>query len=326
MRIVFAGTPDFAARSLAALLDAAPAHGWTLPLVLTQPDRPAGRGMKLTPSAVKQLALARGIDVASPRSLRKGDEAVAAQARLAAAAPDVLIVAAYGLILPQAVLDIPRGLPAPGAPRLTAVNVHASLLPRWRGAAPIARAIEAGDTATGITIMQMDAGLDTGPMLLAEELPIAADDTCATLTARLAALGGTLLVRALQSVATLQARPQPADGATYAAKIDKAEAWLDWTKPAARLACQVRAFDPFPVAQTRAGGETLRIWRAHALAVSGGAAPGSVLAANADGIDVACGVGALRVTELQRAGGRRLAAREFLTGMALDGMRLAGAA
>jgi methionyl-tRNA formyltransferase len=325
MRIVFAGTPEFAARSLAALIAAAPTAGWTLPLVLTQPDRPSGRGMKLTASPVRQLAAAHGIAVATPASLRKGDDAAAAQARLATARPDVLVVAAYGLILPQSVLDLPRGLVAPGAPGLTAINVHASLLPRWRGAAPIARAIEAGDAESGITIMQMDAGLDTGPMLLAEPLPVAADETTATLTERLAVLGGALLVRALQSLGTLRAVPQPADGVTYARKIDKAEAWLDWSQPAALLARQVRAFDPFPVAQARAGEHALRLWRAHALPQEATAAPGTVLRAAGDGIDIACGSGVLRVTELQRAGGRRLAARDFLAGQPLSGFRFGGA-
>jgi len=325
MRIAFAGTPDFAARSLAALLAAAPTAGWTIPLVLTQPDRPAGRGLKLQPSPVKALALAHGLAVETPLSLRKGDEALAAQRSLASAAPDVLVVAAYGLILPQAVLDIPRGLRTGWSPALTAINVHASLLPRWRGAAPIARAIEAGDRTTGITIMQMDAGLDTGPMLLAQTTEIAEADTAATLTARLADLGADLLVRALRAVATLSATPQPAAGATYAAKIDKAEAWLDWTAPAVKLARQVRAFDPFPVAQARRGDAAIKVWRAVALAGPAGepaaartaVAPGTVVAAGASGIDVACGEGVLRLTELQRPGGRRLPAREFLAGFAL---------
>src|SRR5512136_985482 len=224
MRIVFAGTPPFAAAALAALIEAAPAHGWTVPLVLSQPDRPSGRGMKMTASAVKQLALAHGIAVDTPASLRKGDEAAAARQRLREAAPDVLVVAAYGLILPQEVLDIPAGLRRDWSPPLTAINIHASLLPRWRGAAPIARAIEAGDATTGITIMQMDAGLDTGPMLLAESVPIAPDATAAALTDALAALGARLIVDALARADRLVATPQP-DGATYASKIDKAEAW-----------------------------------------------------------------------------------------------------
>ena len=321
MRIVFAGTPDFAARSLGALIEAAPAAGWSIPLVLTQPDRPAGRGMRLTPSPVKQLALAHGLAVDTPVSLRKGDDAAAAQQRVAQAGPDVLVVAAYGLILPQAVLDIPRGLRNDWSPRLTAINVHASLLPRWRGAAPVARAIEAGDAATGITIMQMDAGLDTGPMLLAESLTIGAEETTGQLTQRLADLGARLLVQALHSIAMLQAIPQPAQGATYATKIDKAEAWLDWTLPAAVLARKVRAYDPFPVAQTRLGATALRVWRAQPRPLAAAAAPGTVVSAAAEGIDVACGEGCLRLLELQRAGGKRLTAREFLAGHPLAASR-----
>src|SRR5512136_1923247 len=199
MRIVFAGTPPFAAAALAALIEAAPAHGWTVPLVLSQPDRPSGRGMKMTASAVKQLALAHGLAVDTPASLRKGDEAAAARQRLRDARPDVLVVAAYGLILPQEVLDIPAGLRPGWSPRLTAINIHASLLPRWRGAAPIARAIEAGDADTGITLMQMEAGLDTGPMLLVERMAIGPDDSSASLTDKLARLGASLIVRGLQA-------------------------------------------------------------------------------------------------------------------------------
>ncbi|HQR19899.1 MAG TPA: methionyl-tRNA formyltransferase [Burkholderiaceae bacterium] len=317
MRIVFAGTPDFAARSLAALIDAAPKMGWSIPLVLTQPDRPAGRGMRLTPSPVKQLALAHGLSVDTPHSLRKGDEAAAAQRRLREAQPDVLIVAAYGLILPPEVLDIPRGLRNDWTRRLTAVNVHASLLPRWRGAAPVARAIEAGDASTGVTIMQMEAGLDTGPMLLAEPVSIAADESTGQLTERLAVLGAGLLVRALRDVATLNARPQPAEGVTYAHKVDKAEAWVDWTQPAEVLARKVRAYDPFPVAQTRLGESAIRIWRATPVALATAAEPGTITAATAAGVDVACGQGSLRLLELQRAGGKRLAVRDFLAGYPL---------
>jgi len=317
MRIVFAGTPDFAARSLAALVAAAAAEGWTIPLVLTQPDRPSGRGLRLQPSPVKTLALAHGLPVATPASLRKGDEAAAAHRALADAAPDVLIVAAYGLILPQTVLDIPRGLRDGWNPRLTAINVHASLLPRWRGAAPIARAIEAGDRATGITIMQMDAGLDTGPMLLTQAIDIAPDDTAATLTARLADLGAVLLVRALRSAPTLAAQPQPADGVTYAAKIGKAEAWLDWTASATVLARKVRALDPFPVALARIGETPIKLWRAESVEMETTAAPGTIIAIGPHGVDVACGTGCLRLAELQRPGGKRLSVREFLAGFPL---------
>ncbi len=314
MRIVFAGTPDFAARSLAAVLAAAPAEGWTVPLVLTQPDRPSGRGLRLLPSPVKAMALAQGLPVATPGSLRKGDEAQAAHRRLAEAAPDVLIVAAYGLILPQSVLDIPRGLRAGWNPGLTAINVHASLLPRWRGAAPIARAIETGDRTSGITIMQMDAGLDTGPMLLAQAIDISPDDTAATLTARLADLGAALLVQSLRDVQTLVAQPQPAEGATYAAKLEKAEAWLDWSAAAAALARKVRAFDPFPVALARIGATPIKIWRAEAIETAAVAEPGTIVASGPRGIDVACGAGCLRLAELQRPGGKRLPTREFLAG------------
>jgi len=316
MRIVFAGTPPFAAAALAALIDAAPGRGWTIPLVLSQPDRPSGRGMKLTASAVRQLAQSHGIPVDTPASLRKGDEAAAARQRLRDAAPDVLVVAAYGLILPQEVLEIPAGLRPGWSPRLTAINIHASLLPRWRGAAPIARAIEAGDESTGITIMQMDAGLDTGPMLLAEAVPIPPDATSGALTDTLAGLGARLIVEALSRVDELVATPQP-DGGTYAPKIGKAEAWLDWSQPNRILACRVRAFDPFPGASTLLQGVPIKVWRAVAVAAHGASAPGTVTDASADGVTIACGDGALRVTELQRPGGKRLSAREFLAGFPL---------
>jgi len=316
MRIVFAGTPSFAAAALAALIDAAPGRGWTIPLVLSQPDRPSGRGMKLAASAVKQLAQAHGIPVDTPASLRKGDAAAAARQRLREVAPDVLVVAAYGLILPQDVLDTPAGLRPGWSPRLTAINIHASLLPRWRGAAPIARAIEAGDESTGITIMQMDAGLDTGPMLLAEAVPIPPDATSGALTDMLAGLGARLIVDALSRVNELVATPQP-DGATYAPKIDKSEAWLDWTQPSRVLANRVRAFDPFPGAATVLQGTPIKLWRAAAVSAPSAAPPGTVIDAEAAGVTIACGDGALRVTELQRPGGKRLGAREFLAGFSL---------
>ena len=327
MRIVFAGTPEFAAIALAAIVDA----GLEVVLVLTQPDRPAGRGMKLAPSPVRQLALSRGIEVATPQtlSLKKGGEAAAqAHAQLRAARADVLVVAAYGLILPQAVLDIPGGLPDAGCGPITALNIHGSLLPRWRGAAPVARAIEAGDDATGITIMQMDAGLDTGAMLLAEATPILADDSTATLTGRLASIGARLVVEALRDGAAgrLKAQPQPADGVTYAHKLDKREAWLDFAADAALLARRVRAFDPFPVACARCGETTVRLWRAHARPGCAGAAPGTVLAASSGGLQVACGDGTLVVTELQRPGSRRMNAADFLAGLPIAaGQRLTGA-
>jgi len=299
VRLVFAGTPEFAAQALQAIL----AAGHQVVLVLTQPDRHAGRGMELHASPVKQLALANGIEVFQPATLR--DEA--AQQRLRSVGADAMIVAAYGLILPQAVLDLPR---------LGCINIHASLLPRWRGAAPIQRALLAGDGETGVCIMQMDAGLDTGPVLLRASLPIAADETAATLHDRLAALGARLIVEALAQALPVPS-PQPAAGATYAAKIDKAEAPLDWRLPALQLARQVRAFNPFPGAVARLPGVALKVWRAEAEAAGATtepAEPGTVLAADRHGIVVACGDGALRLTELQKAGGKRLAVAQFLAG------------
>ena len=299
MRIVFAGTPDFAAAALDAIVTAAPSAGWTVPLVLTQPDRPAGRGQKLTASPVKQLAMAHGIDVDTPASLRKGDAALAAQARLSSVAPDVLVVAAYGLILPQQVLDIPRGLRKGETPKLSALNIHASLLPRWRGAAPIARAIEAGDDETGITIMQMDAGLDTGPMLAAEKVLITPDDTADTLTSKLARVGARLIVDALRNVDRLVATPQPG-GATYATKLNKSEAWLDWSQPAGQLERKVRAFNPFPIASSVLNGSSVRIWRAQASGdrLTDPADVGSVKSSDASGVRVACGAGDLLITDV----------------------------
>lgn len=330
MRIVFAGTPPFAATALAALIAAAPARGWSLPLVLSQPDRPAGRGMKLAASAVKALALAHGLAVETPvtLSLKKGGaDAQAAHDRLRDARPDVLVVAAYGLILPQAVLDIPRGLAAAGGARVTALNIHASLLPRWRGAAPIARAIEAGDAQTGITIMQMDAGLDTGPMLLSEAVPIDEHDSSATLTPRLATLGARLIVRALDQIAQLRPEPQPAAGATYAGKIGKDEAALDFQTSAAALARKVRALDPFPGASADFRGVPLKFWSASAMSDPMALPPGTVVRADATGVHVACVGSVLIVTELQRPGARRLPAREFLAGFPVAaGERFAAAA
>jgi methionyl-tRNA formyltransferase len=314
MRIAFAGTPAFAAVALGAILDA----GHTIPLVLTQPDRPAGRGLKPHASAVSELAAVRGLPVLSPRSLREasGDQSArqAVQA-LRSAAPDLMVVAAYGLILPQTVLDIPSGIPGcSGVAR--AVNIHASLLPRWRGAAPVARAIEAGDSRTGITLMQMDAGLDTGPMLRSEAIPIEGTDTTGTLTARLAQLGARLIVSWFDEAVHGQweATAQPSEGVSTARKIGKSEAWLDWREPAAVLARRVRAFDPQPGACGRLGDGLLKIWSAQALAQTRAAEPGTVLSAAADGIAVACGEGVLVICELQRSGGRRLRAREYLAG------------
>lgn len=324
MRIVFAGTPDFAAAALRALIAAAPAQGWVLPLVLSQPDRPAGRGMKLAASAVKRLALEHDLTVDTPITLsrKKGGEhaaqAEAAIERLRAAQPDVLVVAAYGLILPQAVLDLPRGLPTADGTRITAVNIHASLLPRWRGAAPVARAIEAGDRDTGITLMQMEAGLDTGPMLDVERMAIAADDTSASLTTRLADAGARLLVQGLARSAQWQSQPQPQAGVTYAHKLDKSEAALDFCLPATTLERKVRAFNPFPGATAMWRGETLKIWAAQPLPETIAAAAGTVLRADAEGIRVACGQGTLLLTEAQRPGARRMAVRDLLAGFAIE--------
>lgn len=301
--VVFAGTPEFAAAALTALLDAR----FAVPLVLTQPDRPAGRGMKLTPSAVKRVALDHGIEVFQPASFKKDAAAVE---RLLDTRYDVMVVAAYGLILPRAVLEI--------AP-LGCINIHASLLPRWRGAAPIQRAILAGDACTGICIMRMDEGLDTGPVLLREAIQILPLDTAATLHDRLMQAGARLIVSALSDMDALEPVPQTDVGVTYAAKIAKGEAALDFERPAADLVRQLRAFDPFPGCNARLRGETLKLWAGEALAptVSEVSSPGTVLQADGAGVVVACGQGALRVTELQKPGGRRLQPREFLQGFAL---------
>ncbi len=309
MRVAFAGTPEFAEMALARLH----AAGFEIALVLTQPDRPAGRGLRLNPSPVKAFALAHGIPVVQPRSLRLDgkypDDAAQAREALHGARVDVMVVAAYGLILPQWVLDLPpRGC----------LNIHASLLPRWRGAAPIHRAIEAGDARTGITIMQMDAGLDTGDMLLVDAVDIAVDDTTATLHDRLAALGGRLIVEALElaTCGGLKRTPQPTEGVSYAHKIDKAEAAVDWSQPATVIERRIRAFDPFPGATVQLAGETIKLWRAQV--VPGTGSPGSVLAVTDAGVTVACGESALLLTELQRPGGKRLPAREFLQGMPIQ--------
>ena len=294
MKLIFAGTPEFAAQSLRAILSTEN----QVVLVLTQPDRPAGRGMVLQPSAVKQVASEHGIEVFQPPTLRDP----AAQARLAAVGADAMVVAAYGLILPQTVLDLPRH---------GCINIHASLLPRWRGAAPIQRAIQAGDTETGVCIMQMEAGLDTGPVLLREALPITEGDTAASLHDRLAELGARLIVDALRNL-PLTPCPQRSDGVTYAAKIDKAESMLDWRLPALQLSRQVRAFNPFPGTLAYLDGTSVKIWKA--VPDANGGVPGTVLSANKDGIVVACGEGALRLCELQKAGGKRLEAGQFLAG------------
>jgi methionyl-tRNA formyltransferase len=315
MRVVFAGTPDFAAVALKALHEA----GFEIALVLTQPDRPAGRGMQLQASSVKQYAVAHGMPVAQPVSLRTDSrieenarQARDAVAQLAATPHDVMVVAAYGLILPRQVLDIPpRGC----------INIHGSLLPRWRGAAPIHRAIEAGDAETGITIMRMEEGLDTGPMLLKRAVPIGAHDTTGALHDTLAALGGAMIVEALRGLDGLQAVVQPEAGVTYAAKIAKDEAALDWSLPADALARKVRAFNPFPGAVAVLGDTPIKVWRAEAAECSAADRPGQLIAADpAHGVVVACQGGALRLLELQKPGGKRLPAAEFLKGYDLSAL------
>lgn len=294
MKLIFAGTPEFAAKALSALIDA----DHEIALVLTQPDRPAGRGMALQPSAVKKVALEHGLEIFQPLSLKD----VEAQARLAAVAAEVMVVAAYGLILPQAVLDLPA---------FGCLNIHASLLPRWRGAAPIQRALLAGDAETGVCIMQMEAGLDTGPVLLREAFSITSDDTTASLHDRLADLGARLIVDALTRL-PLAALPQPEAGVTYAHKIEKAEALIDWRKTAAELDRHLRAFNPFPGAQARFGGQLVKLWQATPVSADGQS--GEVLAIDRERVLIACGQGALAVSELQKAGGKRLPVQQFLAG------------
>jgi methionyl-tRNA formyltransferase len=303
LRLAYAGTPEFARAALQALHEA----GHDIALVLTQPDRPAGRGLRLQASPVKQYALAHGLALAQPAGLRLdgrfAEQAAAARAALEQAAPEVLVVAAYGLILPPWVLALP---PQGG------INIHGSLLPRWRGAAPIQRAIEAGDAATGITVMQMDAGLDTGAMRLVESTPIGAADTAATLHDRLAAIGARLIVQALAALqhGSLPLQPQPPEGTTYARKVDKGEATIDWREPAKVLERRLRAFDPSPGCSTELAGQAVKLWRGRV--VPGAGAPGTFLPAGRGRLVVACGDGALELLEMQLAGGRRIAARDFL--------------
>lgn len=297
MKLIFAGTPEFAVPALAALI----AAGHEIALVLTQPDRPAGRGMKLKASPVKELAMQHGLDIFQPESLKPEE----VQARIAAAEADAMIVAAYGLIIPKRVLDMPR---------LGCFNVHASLLPRWRGAAPIQRAILAGDDQTGITIMQVVPALDAGDMLLKTAVPITENDTAQSLHDVLAKLGGQLMTEALADLKKLQAEPQDESLVTYAAKLQKDEAILDWRRPAVELVRQVRAFNPFPVAQAAMHGENWRIWFARL--ADGNGKPGEVLDTS-DGIVVACGSGALRIEELQRPGGKRMDWKNFVAGAAI---------
>jgi methionyl-tRNA formyltransferase len=298
LRLVFAGTPEFAVPQLAACRR----DNVDIVAVYTQPDRPAGRGRALTQSPLKRAAIAAGLPVEQPENFKDA----AALERLRAYAPDLLVVVAYGLILPRKVLAIPR---------LGCWNVHASLLPRWRGAAPIQRALIAGDAQTGVCLMQMAAGLDTGPVLLRRTLPIASDDTGGSLHDKLAALGAQLLAEGLRQVSSgylLPPESQSEQGVIYAPKLDKAEALLDWNEDAGLLDRKVRAFNPWPIAEARLAGETVRIWKALPLAAEHARTPGSILAAGRDGIDIACVDGVLRLLEVQRAGGRRIAAADFV--------------
>lgn len=306
LRIAFAGTPDFALPAL----DALAAAGHAIVGVWTQPDRPAGRGRKLTASAVKQRALDLHLPVHQPDSLKSAE----VQTQIKIAAPQVMVVVAYGLLLPQAVLAIPE---------FGCVNIHASLLPRWRGAAPMQRALLAGDAETGVSIMRMQVGLDTGPVYAARTTPINAQDTSGTLHDRLAQLGAQLLLQVLAQLPALDPVPQDDARATYAAKLTRTEARLDWTRPAVELARAVRAFNPWPMAWTLHQGEPLRILKADALGASATQPAGTVLAANRDGIDVATGAGVLRITELQPAGGRGMRAADFNRARALAGLRFA---
>jgi methionyl-tRNA formyltransferase len=344
LRLIFAGTPEFARVALERLH----AAGFEIALILTQPDRPGGRGMKLQTSAVKQFALVHNIPLAQPRSLRLDgkypDDARLAREAIEGARADVMVVAAYGLILPQWVLDVmsadgpPLGAKAPsggsavhevtsvGATKLGCLNIHASLLPRWRGAAPIHRAIEAGDAQTGVTIMQMDAGLDTGDMLLVEKLPIAPTDTTGQLHDKVAALGGRLIVEALELAACGGLHPvkQPGHGATYAHKIEKQEAAIDWNQSADVIVRRIRAFDPFPGAHAVLAGETLKVWAAEAVAQTPppSVEKGTILVATIDGITVVATNSIVKLIQLQRAGGKRLSAANFLHGFDMQpGMR-----
>ena len=321
MKVVFAGTPVFAQRALQSILDA----GFAVPLVFTQPDRPAGRGMKLQPSSVKQLAQAYGLPVVQPQGLRLdgrfAQDAAAAREALEAAQADVMVVAAYGLILPQWLLDTPR---------LGCINIHASLLPRWRGAAPIHRAIEAGDVQTGITIMQMNAGLDTGDMLALKALDIAPTDTTATLHDRLAPLGGSMVVDVLQRLKNgpLPRSPQPTQGVTYAQKIAKSEGRIDWRESAKIIDRRVRAFSPVPSATLLMGEEIVKVLSCEidSIIVNKGERYGHILVINSNGITVACGEGTLRLTRLQRPGGKPMSAADFARGAAVQvGMAFGGA-
>lgn len=320
LKVIFAGTPEFARIALERIH----AAGMQLVLVLSQPDRPAGRGMKLQASAVKQYAVAHGLPVAQPQGLsldgKFAADTLAARDAIEAADADVMVVAAYGLILPQWVFDTMEAPHADGRKRLGCLNIHGSLLPRWRGAAPIHRAIEAGDSHTGVTIMQMDLGLDTGAMLLKQALPIGPEDTTASLHDKVADLGASMVVDALKAAASggLVATQQPEAGVTYAHKIEKHEAAIDWAGDAQAICRRIRAFNPFPGASTVLNGETIKVWRATPGVQASNAVPGTVLAVDAAGIAVATQTGVVVLQELQRPGAKRLPVDVFLRGFDLQ--------
>lgn len=314
MRIVFAGTPPFAAQALDALIKA----GHDVCLVLSQPDRPSGRGMKLTPSAVKALAASQGIPVQTPRTLsHKKDplEASAMHELLLAANADVMIVAAYGMLLPQSVLDIPKGIGPDNS--VKCINIHASLLPRWRGAAPITRAIEAGDSSFGVTLMKMEAGLDTGPMLLQKSFPLKGDETTASLTETVAELGADMLVQLLSAPQDISITPQPGEGVTYAHKVTKDEGRLNFSLPASEIERKIRAFSPFPSSFAEHNGTLIKFWQAQLCPEISGQS-GEVVEADKNGVTVACGSGAIRATVLQRPGKPKMPAQSFLQGYAIS--------
>ena len=317
MKIIFAGTPEFAATALTELIK----KGHEVSLVLTQPDRPSGRGRKLKASEVKQVALQNGIPVKTPLTLKREKglpETAEAIDAMKAEQADLLVVAAYGLILPQEVLDVAKGVAIAGGKRIKALNIHASLLPKWRGAAPITRSIEAGDAETGVTLMEMELGLDTGDMIYKEAVKIGDGDTSETLTNKLSQLGASMLIRFLESPESFTAQKQP-EGATYASKLQKAEAPIDWKEPAEKIARKIMAFNPFPGATALLNGETIKLWKAKKTDERTNAEAGTVLSAGASGVNVACGDGCvLTLTELQRPGGKRLSAQNFLQGHKIE--------